>query len=262
MVTLGIDVSHHQSAARLPWGTIAERSRFCIARACYGSRPDLRFADHLRQARRVGMQVGAYLFYRSTERQIEQLSTFHSVLETAGYQPGDIVPALDVEADPGVAKVSPSWEPAVREMCDALTKDYGGVILYITAREWQMLGMPTWCLSLPLWTAHYREGKPLTPGDVPCLIHQHRVGPYDPDGPGGMFKGALVIDQNRAFGPLPVAARVPWMKSNTPVVHSPTLKDVATAAQAHRFDDIGMIRINAMRELAGIDPDDGGADEP
>lgn len=268
-VTYGVDVSHHQAPSAVPWDTIAATSSFCVARATYGSRRDRQVVEHVRRARAVGLQVGLYAFFRSTERPIEQLSAFRAAAQAAGYAPGDIVPALDVEADPNVAEVSPMWEPAVREMCDALAKDYSGVIIYITQREWRKLGMPTWVTQLPNWTAHYTSAeRPLTPGNVEPLLWQHRIGPYDPSGPGGSFKGDFVIDQNRAFGPLPVASRVPWLKTNTPVVTGPTLRDVATAAQAHRIDDIGILRANAMKDMAGIesirpvdiDNSDGGPD--
>jgi GH25 family lysozyme M1 (1,4-beta-N-acetylmuramidase) len=236
----------------VPWDQIAASSSFAIMRACYGSKRDRACVEHVRRARAVGLHVGLYAFFRSTERPIEQLAAFRAAAEACGYEPGDIAPALDVEEDPNVAKVTPHWEPAVRECVDALQKDYGGCILYITAREWGMLGRPEWCLSLPLWVAHYRNGPPATPGDQPALIHQHRVGPYDPNGPGGGFKGngEMVIDQNRAFGPLPLAARVPWRKADD---GQEALRRAAVAAQEIQVDVVGTLRTEAMRKLAGLD---------
>jgi hypothetical protein len=245
---LGVDVSHHQDPARVPWDTIAASSSFVICRATYGSKRDRAVVEHVRRARAVGLHVGLYAFFRSTERPIEQLSAFRAAAEACGYEPGDIAPALDVEEDPNVAKVTPEWEPAVRACVESLTKDYGALIAYITAREWSMLGRPQWLAALPLWVAHYRDGAPTTPDNQPALIHQHRVGPYDPNGPGGIFKGGFVIDQNRAFAPLPLAQRVPWRKADT----AAELRAAAIAAQAVQFDDIGILRADAMRELAGL----------
>jgi hypothetical protein len=137
----------------------------------------------------------------------------------ADMRPGDIVPALDVEADPvpTMQQVSPAWEPKVRRMAEALTVAFGAqCLIYITQREWGMLGKPYWVLDYPLWCAHYTgASRPATPGGIAPAIWQHRVGPYNPNGPGGHFDvpGTLQLDQNRSFGPLPLAKRVPWEDS-------------------------------------------------
>lgn len=212
----GIDVSHHQNPATLPWDSIAATASFCICRATYGRARDRQVAEHMRRARAAGMQVGLYLFYRPSQPVTDQLAAFRAAAQAAGYQAGDIVPALDIEADPipTMQRVDPTWEPNVRRMAEAMTAAFGAqCLIYITQREWGMLGKPWWVLDYPLWTAHYRDTlKPATPGNMPHTIHQHRVGPYNPNGPGGHFDvpGMLQIDQNRATGSLPVSRSVPW----------------------------------------------------
>lgn len=207
----GVDVSHHQPPKAMPWAMIAASSSFAICRASYGTMPDRVTKEHMARARAADLAIGAYHFFRPSQPWSDQLSVFRSVLDGAGYGVGDILPALDVEADPVPkpgAPVSPSWQIGVRSMLYGLRDAFGGAIVYITAREWGMLGKPDWLLDFPLWTAHYTSGpKPVTPGNRPWLIWQHRVGAYNPLGPGGVYSAALQLDQNRISAPLP---RIAW----------------------------------------------------
>jgi lysozyme len=204
----GVDVSHHQNPASLPWGTFAESSSFCIVRGSYGTMRDRVTTEHVKRARAFGLKVGLYHFFRPTQPVADQLAIFRSQLEFAGIVTGDIVPALDVEADPlpkpGV-HVSPDWQAGVRFMLEQLVEHYGDAMVYITQREFGMLGKPAWLLERPIWVAHYTAAtKPATPGNQPATIWQHRVGPYDPNGPGGYDKAHPVLDQNRLLGALPL----------------------------------------------------------
>jgi lysozyme len=212
----GIDVSHHQNPATMPWDTIAATSSFCIVRATYGAGlRDRHCAAHVRRARQVGLQVGLYHFYRPSQSPKDQILAFRAAAQAARYEPGDIIPALDIEADPipKMQHVSPAWQEGVLRVLDAMVGDFGNAMVYITQREFVQLGKPPWILERPLWVAHYTgAAKPATPGNKPALIWQHRVGPYDPQGPGGYtdVKGTLQLDQNRSFGELPRSVRVPW----------------------------------------------------
>lgn len=231
MTTFGIDVSHHQKPAALPWDAIAAKSTFCICRATYGRMRDRECAEHMRRARGVGLLVGLYAFFRPSQPVADQVDAFCAAAQAAGYRSGDIVPALDVEADPipRMQHVSPEWEPKVKQMADALTVAFGQpCFIYITQREYGMLGKPAWLLSHPLWVAHYTGApKPATPGNAPWTIWQHRVGPYDPDGPGGYLDApsSVQLDQNRAQGRLPIAQRTPWHWEDTLPPAPPTGED-------------------------------------
>lgn len=201
----GIDVSHHQRAASVPWETIAKTSRFAFCRASYGAElRDREVVNHVRNARRAGLLVGLYHFYRPLHDVAPQLDLFRRVADDVGLGEGDIVPALDVEHDPLPKPghhVSPKWADAIQVFSQTLVDLFGDCYVYITQREFGMLGKPAWLLERPLWVAHYTgAAKPATPGNKPHAIWQHRVGPYDPNGPGGYFEGGgkLQLDQNRA----------------------------------------------------------------
>lgn len=208
---LGVDVSHFQAPAApagVPWSTIAQKCSFAIVRATYGHSPDSSAVAHVRNARAAGLQVGLYAFFRSTLSVTEQLDAFCAQALACGIGKGDLAPALDIEDDLTV-KLEPSWEPAARAFVDGLVSEFGEALVYLTQRDFARLGKPAWVLERPLWTAHYTTAAaPATPGNKPCAIWQRTVGPYNPDGPGGAIK-PLLLDQNVADGPLPLATTSP-----------------------------------------------------
>jgi hypothetical protein len=208
-LTQGIDLSHHQAPTAVPWERIGAECSFVICRATYGTMRDRQVAEHLRRARAVGAQVGLYHFFRAVQRLDDQLAAFSAAAEAAGYQPGDIVPAIDVEDDPKVADVAPAWAPSVHALALAMQERYGAKpLIYITQRDWHRAGKPLWMLEHPLWVAHYTgAAKPATPGNVPWLIWQNRVGPFQPGGPGGLHQPGL-FDHNLCCGELPTITRV------------------------------------------------------
>jgi hypothetical protein len=207
----GIDVSHFQNTtapAGVPWATIAQKSTFAIVRATYGSSRDVSAPAHIRNARSAGLQVGLYHFFRSTQPVADQLDAFCAQALACGVGTGDIAPALDVEDDL-TAKLDPSWEPKLSAFTDGLLREFGEAMIYITQRDFGRLGKPLWIIDRPLWCAHYTQAvKPATPANKPCAIWQRTVGPYNPGGPGGAIK-PMLLDQNVADGPLPLAKMSP-----------------------------------------------------
>jgi lysozyme len=197
----GIDVSHWQNPATLPWAKFAEQSKFCIVRASYGTMRDRQTLEHLKRARGAGLKVGCYHFYRPSQSATLQLDTFMAQLDLAKIGSGDIVPVLDVEADPlpSLQHVTPAWQDGVRTILAALRDRFTNAMVYITQREFGQLGSPEWLLTFPLWVAHYSTAaEPAKPGNRPWTIWQHRVGPYMAFGPGGYDKAHPDLDQNRA----------------------------------------------------------------
>lgn len=275
----GVDLSHHQNPATMPWDTIATTSSFCIVRATYGAGlRDRQCAEHVRRARAVGLQIGLYHFYRPSQNAKDQILAFRAAAQAARYEPGDIVPALDIEADPipTMQHVSPAWQEGVLRVLDAMVGDFGNALVYITQREFGQLGKPAWILERPLWVAHYTgAARPATPGNKPALIWQHRVGPYDPQGPGGYtdVKGTLQLDQNQAYGPLPTSSHVPWgMVSPDPDPRGISVPagdgdddagwDEATALALAAQGAVDASHADGMREMTGheIDTDEGGGE--
>jgi hypothetical protein len=259
----GIDVSHHQNPASLPWATFALTSSFAIIRGSYGLMKDRVTLEHVRRARSAGLKVGLYHFFRPSQDAADQLAVFRDQLAAAHIGPGDIVPTLDVEADPlpkPGAHVSPAWQDGVKHILDDLVEQYGDAMVYITQREFGMLGKPAWLLDRPLWVAHYTgASKPATPGGAAATIWQHRVAPYDPDGAGGYDSQAPVLDQNRLLGELPLIATARDLVNSTlpppPEDGDEGLEDLLEQLQASHWERIqnavGMAGAN-LREHARL----------
>lgn len=212
MTPLGycVDLSHHQAPASVPWETMRGRVDAVICRAGYGAARDRHVTEHVARAREIGAKLGLYLFFRPSQPVDVQFARLVDVAAAVRLGPGDIVPAIDIERDPVPSpgeNVSPAWEPRCRELVDRVAATWGDCLVYITQREWGQLGKPLWVLERPLWVAHYTTASaPATPGGQRPVLWQHRVGPFDPSGPGGTYEPAAALDQSRILAPLPLIA--------------------------------------------------------
>jgi lysozyme len=206
----GIDVSHWQQPALVPWDTIAASSKFVIVKASDGIGRDQACAEHVRCARDVGLTVGLYHFFRDTLPVQSQLEVFGSVADACELAPGDLLPCLDVEDYPGHAIGPHTSEPA-EEWCESATNTWGSAVVYTSQRDWGRMGGPAWVLAYPLWIAHY-PGKerpaPATPDHRPFRIWQYNgTAAYGP-GQWKVHRPAQrnAIDMNWAIDPLPLIA--------------------------------------------------------
>jgi hypothetical protein len=208
-----IDVSHHQNPATLPWDKFAAGAHGLIARASYGTMRDERMVEHLRRARGAGLKVGVYHFFRISQPAKAQFDVLLAQLDLAKIGSGDIVPTLDIELDPipSPQPVTRAWQDGVRAILAALKDRFGNAMVYITQREFGLLGAPEWLLTFPLFVAHYTAAaKPATPGNRAWTGWQHRVAPFVPDGPGGYDKAHPDLDQSR-FVDLPLIGLLPYI---------------------------------------------------
>jgi len=202
----GIDVSAFQSESVID--ACAGDVDFVICRAAYGSAVDKRVVTHAARVRAIGAKCGLYLFFRPSQPVQSQLDAFRAAASAIGYGSGDIVPALDIERDPypvpGV-DVSPAWARRVEQLLAGFDTLFGGSMVYITQREFDLLGQPDWILARPLWVAHYTAAsRPASPGGIEPTIWQHRVSTFLRDGPGGYNAKQPLVDQNRLLRPLPL----------------------------------------------------------
>ena len=63
----GIDVSKWQDPSKVNYNSLADEGYdWVIARAAYGIKPDETFLTHVDKARKAGLLVGGYSFYRQT----------------------------------------------------------------------------------------------------------------------------------------------------------------------------------------------------
>ena len=91
----GIDVSHYQGT--IDWNQVARRNRISYAymKATEGATyVDDTYAYNIREARRVGLSVGSYHFYRPNINWQEQFANLTSVVKR---EDQDLVPIIDIE---------------------------------------------------------------------------------------------------------------------------------------------------------------------
>ncbi len=155
----GVDVSKWQNPDAVNWTKVAQSQDFAIARACYGTRPDRAFVQHVTGARGAGMQVGGYLFFRQVQGAEEQIEEFISALTAARIGPGDIAPVIDLEWNEQYdGPVQPhTYSERGRRIAEVMRKEYGECMLYLAPGFFQTLGEPSWMLEYPWWIAHYTD---------------------------------------------------------------------------------------------------------
>lgn len=268
----GIDVSHHNPAQ--PWAKL-NGCQFAICRNSYGLMKDRMTAQHVAGARAAGLKVGLYHFFRPSQDAQQQLDVFLHGLDAVKIGGGDIVPTLDVELDPlpSATPVTKAWQDGVRRILSGLRDRYGNAMVYITQREFGMLGAPEWLLAFPLWVAHYTAAaKPSTPGNRPWTMWQHRVGPYVADGPGGYDKAHPDLDQSRAVD-LPLIGALAYLPpvqqpaetneddtglEDEILRHNQHLIDTFVTDEVERLSETGSGRALLEYEQAGLTDDDNG----
>lgn len=232
----GVDVSVYQSSAMIPHGV-----DFVLARATYGRSQDKRAESHVEVARKLEAKVGLYSFFVPTQSPLEQLAAFDAVADRCGLTVGDIIPWVDVESYPAGGGVwvqpQPEWCAALQTVVAGMRRTWGACGVYITSRDWSLLGKPQWLLDLPIWVAHWvGEWEPASPDGRPWAIHQYRVGPYSRGAAHvvGQHDDPGAIDHDRAESlPLITAAHTrPGVLEGPP----PTIDLYAEAADVRRRD--------------------------
>lgn len=152
MTVDGIDISHHQATTPSLAGL-----EFLFARATYGTSPDRLYAQHIANARRAGLVVGAYHFGRN-QPVADQVDAF---LRAAG----DVdLYALDLESDGGSPAMTASQARAFIAAMHARGRRVG---LYHSESGFADIGqawhwVANW--SRPparLWTFWQYRGSPL-----------------------------------------------------------------------------------------------------
>lgn len=163
----GIDVSSNNG--HVDWARVAQAGfTFAYARATLGRESNDEAFQAMRQgAKSHGLRFGAYhLPYPGNSSAQQQAQHF---LTVAKPQPGDLLPAIDVEEknppDTGEAKLSTSQLVAwLRAWLAAVEESVGAKPVIYTNPSWWSSRLQHADLSRhPLWLAHYTEGQPTIP---------------------------------------------------------------------------------------------------
>lgn len=98
----GIDVSHYQG--RIDWGSVAREGKvsYVYAKATEGANfYDDTHTYNITEARRAGVKVGSYHFYRPT---VDIALQFDNLTAHVHAREQDLVPMIDIEDDRGVSE--------------------------------------------------------------------------------------------------------------------------------------------------------------
>ena len=166
----GIDVSHHQG--KIDWKKVSKDDKkieFVYVKASEGTTgKDKCFKYNMQEARKHGMKVGAYHYFRMTSGAHAQFRNFKKQLGSVEF---DLIPMIDVETSDG---------KSVKELQDSLDvfialvkKEYGvSPMLYGTNRSYNTYCSPKYN-NLYLYIGRYGMHAPEIRGVGKYTIWQY-----------------------------------------------------------------------------------------
>jgi len=198
--TPGIDVSYYQQT--IDWPRVQRAGiRFAFVRISDGvTQRDPMFAANWDGARRAGLVRGAYQYFRPDQNIAAQADLMITAMQSR--VPGDLPPALDIEADAAVgltadelAERAAAWIAQVRSRLGVEP------IIYTGGDLWRAGGADP-LASQPLWLAHYTQGCPTLPEPWTRWVfwqHTDRGAVPGIEGPVDLDKFAGTLDELRAL---------------------------------------------------------------
>jgi len=164
----GIDVSHYQET--IDWPAVAAAGKkFAVLQATVGSTYlDATYGRNRDGARSVSLPITAYHFAAPLSNPGDALKQADWFLDNAGLQPGDLVPALDLERTGGLTVTAlQAW---VRDWLNEVTSRLGvRPMIYTSPNFWKTsMGNTTEFADAGynvLWVAHWNTVSPSTPAN-------------------------------------------------------------------------------------------------
>lgn len=166
----GIDVSHHQG--RIDWRTVAEsyaNIEFVYIKGTEGATYiDPRCLHNAREAKKNGLQIGIYHYFRMTSTPEAQFENYKHVMELA--KP-DLIPMVDVETADGHS--AEEAKRNLRKFLALVKKEYGvEPMIYGTMRSYNSLCAPDFNDHI-LYIARYGKERPVIKGPYHYDIWQY-----------------------------------------------------------------------------------------
>ena len=155
----GLDMSHYQGDVW--WETVATNSNhklnYVYLKATEGrDLIDRRYYENIQAAKRNGMNVGSYHFYRPQTPQLEQLHNFRAQCRP---QDQDLIPMVDIETTGGLNDYA--LQDSLLKFLDLMTKEYGVrplVYTYTNFYNKHLIGSLT---GYKLFIAQYTAREPV-----------------------------------------------------------------------------------------------------
>lgn len=165
----GIDVSRHQG--RINWDKVAKDTNilFVYIKATEGATyTDPNYAYNLAGARKAGLKVGVYHYFRTTSSVKNQ---FKHIKKTCPKDSLDLIPMIDVENCGNWSRKQ--VQKAVRELCALVEKHYGcKPMIYSVQNTYNKYLAPEFNMY-PLYLGRYGDNAPVINGKGHYTIWQY-----------------------------------------------------------------------------------------
>ena len=153
----GIDVSHYQGF--IDWTRVAQEGEagYVYIKATEGNTiQDDTYTYNILEARRAGIKVGSYHFFRANVNVDEQIANFTSIVKK---EQQDLIPLIDVEHTNGVS--SAALVQRLKEFLTKIERYYGKKpMLYTYVNFYNKHFIGTGLDKYPLMIAFYRDAQP------------------------------------------------------------------------------------------------------
>lgn len=165
----GIDVSHYQG--RIDWQRVAKEGGVCYAYIKATEGADLVDNMHtinLAAARKAGLKVGSYHFYRPRANVEQQFLNMTSVVKKSGQ---DLVPIIDIEDDRAVSEEK--FIADLRNFLNRVTKHYGKRPLLYTGQNFYNKHFQGLFQDYQWMIAKYQDEAPILLDNHPYSFWQY-----------------------------------------------------------------------------------------
>lgn len=158
----GIDVSHHNG--KIDWNLVAQDPagiEFVYVKATEGTTlKDSYFVHNMRGARKAGLKVGAYHFFRMTSSAHDQFNNFSKTLDKVKF---DLLPMVDVETRDKAS--NEAVHDSLEVFISLVRKKYGvSPVIYGSNKSYNMFCGDDVAGDSPLYIARYGENPPVIKG--------------------------------------------------------------------------------------------------
>ena len=165
----GIDVSHHNGV--ISWKDVSKNKniQFVYIKATEGrTYVDPKYETNITEARKAGLRVGSYHFFRMTSGAHEQFQHFKTIVKKENQ---DLIPMIDVET---------TDKHSIQQTRDSLrvflqlVENYYGVkpMIYGTNRSYNTI-CNVWFNRYKLYLGRYGQNPPVIKGSDHYLIWQY-----------------------------------------------------------------------------------------
>ena len=167
----GLDMSHYQGDVW--WETVATNSNhklnYVYLKATEGrDLIDRRYYENIQAAKRNGMNVGSYHFYRPSVPQIEQLRNFRTQCRP---QDQDLIPMVDIETTGGLS--AQALRDSLQTFLVLMTKAYGVKPLVYTYTNFYNRYLVGALDEYKLFIAQYNNKEPVLSDGHDILAWQY-----------------------------------------------------------------------------------------